>query len=124
MKQSLSAPAVDASPCSSWVVPGRRGVARTVVLVVMAWAALVALVTLLGWAITHPWQGTLDPWDNDASRWFAGHRSDELDRPADVGTLLGDTLPAFAFGGAVVLAIAVWRRTWRPLVFFGLVANH
>jgi undecaprenyl-diphosphatase len=100
----------------------RRGVARTVVLLVLVWAALLVLVAALGWAITHPWQASVDPWDNDVSRWFAGHRTSTLDGPADAGTFLGDTVPAFAFGAVVVLGIALWRRTWRPVVFFGLLA--
>ncbi|WP_167880359.1 phosphatase PAP2 family protein [Nocardioides guangzhouensis] len=102
--------------------PSRRGVARTAVLLVLVWAGLLALVAALGWAITHAWQASVDPWDNDISRWFARHRTSALDGPADVGTLLGDTVPAFALGAVVVAGIAVWRRTWRPVVFFGLLA--
>ena len=120
MQDSRTARVADAGEAEDPASEG-RGVARTAVLLLVAWAALLVLVALLGWAITHPWQASVEPWDDDASRWFAGHRSGGLDGPADVGTLLGDTVPAFAFGSLVVLAIALWRRTWRPLVFFGLL---
>jgi undecaprenyl-diphosphatase len=100
---------------------GRRGVPATVAFLVIAWALILGAVLAVGWLITHPLQSSVDPWDNDISRWFADQRTGTLDGPADVGTILGDTIPAMSVFAVVALAFAVWRRTWRPLVFAGLL---
>ena len=100
---------------------GRRGVPATVAFLVIAWALILGAVLWFGWLITHPLQSSVDPWDNDISRWFADQRTGTLDGPADAGTFLGDTIPAMSVFAVVALAFAIWRRTWRPLVFAGLL---
>ena len=99
----------------------RRGVPAIAGILVVAWALILAAVLGIGWLITHPLQSSVDPWDNDISRWFADQRSSTLDGPADIGTLLGDTIPAMSVLAVAALAFAAWRRTWRPLVFAGLL---
>ena len=99
----------------------RWGVAATIGILVLAWALILGAVIGVGWLITHSLQSSVDPWDNDISRWFADQRTGSLDGPADVGTILGDTIPAMSVFAVVALAFAVWRRTWRPLVFAGLL---
>jgi membrane-associated phospholipid phosphatase len=100
---------------------GRRGVTATAGIVVLAWALILGAVVGVGWLITHPLQSSVDPWDNDISRWFADRRSGTLDGPADAGTLLGDTIPAMSLFAVVAVAFAAWRRSWRPLVFAGVL---
>ncbi len=91
------------------------------VLVVLAWVLVLGAVIGIGWVITHPLESTVDPWDDDVSRWFADQRSATLDGPADVGTFLGDTIPAMALFALVAGGVAAWRRSWRPVVFGGLL---
>ena len=98
-----------------------RSTLATAAVIVVAWLAILGAVVGLGWLITHPWQSSVDPWDNDVSRWFADQRTSALDRPADVGTFLGDTIPAMSIGAVVALAFSVWKRSWRPVVFFGIL---
>ena len=97
------------------------GTLSTALVIVVAWLAILGAVVGLGWLITHPWQSSVDPWDNDVSRWFADQRTSALDRPADVGTFLGDTIPAMCIGAVVALAFSLWKRSWRPVVFFGIL---
>ncbi|MET1060807.1 MAG: phosphatase PAP2 family protein [Nocardioides sp.] len=99
----------------------RRGLPATAAVLVIAWALILGAVLGFGWLLTHPLQSSVDPWDNDVSRWFADQRSGTLDGPADVGTFLGDTIPAMALFAVVAVAFAAWKRSWRPLVFAGLL---
>ena len=98
-----------------------RAPGRTAVLLVVAWLLILGAVLGVGWLLTHPLESSVDPWDDDVSRWFADQRSGALDGPADAGTFLGDTIPAMVLFGVVTVAIAAWRRTWRPVVFAGLL---
>jgi undecaprenyl-diphosphatase len=59
--------------------------------------------------------------ENSVNRWFVDQRTSGLTDLADVGTFIGQTLT-----GAVVLAVlgvgfAVWKSTWWPLVFVGVL---
>ncbi len=98
-----------------------RSHAATTGLVVAAWAVIVAVVVAWGWLLTHPLQSSVDPWDNDVSRWFADQRTGTLDEPADVGTFLGETIVGMAVAAAAALAFSLWRRSVRPAVFFAVL---
>ena len=85
------------------------------------WSLLAAVVVGLGWLITHPLQDPVDRFDNPISRWFVEQRSDALTSVADVGTLLGETIVGVAVVSVVAVGLALWRRTWRPVVFVVVV---
>ena len=89
--------------------------------VVTAWAVILAGVLALGWLLTGPLEPTVDPWDDDVVRWFAGERTADLNAAADVGTFLGETIVGVAVAVVVAAALSLWRRSARPAVFFGLV---
>src|SRR5262245_3750551 len=94
---------------------------RTVILVAVCWAAIVAVVLTVGWLITHPLRSSVDPWDNDAVRWFAGERTSGLDPVADAGTFLGETTVGMAVAAVAGLALSLWRRSVVPAVFFAML---
>ncbi len=93
---------------------------RVAGLVLLVWALLLGAVTGLGWLITHPLRTSVDPWDNDVSRWFASERTPALDTPADLGTLLGETVVGLAVVLLAGVAFSLWQRSWRPLLFVAL----
>jgi undecaprenyl-diphosphatase len=90
--------------------------------VLAAWAVIMACVLGVGWLLTGPLESTVDPWDDSVARWLADHRSDALGTVADVGTLLGDTPVGMGVAAVAAVALALWRRSWRPVVFMGLAA--
>lgn len=89
--------------------------------VVAAWGVILAGVLALGWLLTGPLEPTVDPWDDDVVRWFAGERTGDLNAAADVGTILGETIVGVAVAVVVAAALSLWGRSVRPAVFFGLV---
>ena len=100
--------------------PTGRSLGRTVLMLVAALAILVAALVMVGWAITHPLKTTMTG-ENSVNRWFVDQRTPGLTNLADIGTFIGQTLT-----GAVVLVVlgvgfAVWKRTWWPLVFVGVL---
>ncbi|HEU4812166.1 MAG TPA: phosphatase PAP2 family protein [Nocardioides sp.] len=97
-----------------------RSLATTAGLLLVAWAVILGVVLGLGWLVTHPLQSSVDPWDNDVSRWFADQRTSALDGPGDFGTLLGETVVGLAVAAVAALAFSLWRRSWRPALFFAL----
>ena len=102
--------------------PDSRGAAATAgTRLVVIWLAVLGVVVGLGWLITHQLQGSVNPWDNDVSRWFAGHRTSTLDPVADFGTLLGETPIGVAVAAVAGGAWALWRRTWRPILFVAVL---
>jgi undecaprenyl-diphosphatase len=100
--------------------PTDRSLPRTVVVLVVGFVVICGLMVGIGWLITHPLADTMRH-ENAVNRWFAGHRSGDLTSVADGGTLLGQTLT----GGIVLVVLgvgfAIWRRTWWPLVFVGVL---
>lgn len=94
---------------------------RAAATVVAAWAMILGAVVAVGWLITSPLQSSVDPWDNDAVRWFAGERTADLNTVADVGTFLGETVVGAAVATVVAAALSLWRRSIRPAAFFALV---
>jgi undecaprenyl-diphosphatase len=89
--------------------------------VLVVWAVILGAVVGLGWLITHPWQGSVNSFDNDLARWFAGERTDSLSSAADVGTLFGDTPVGMAVAAVAALGFSLWRRSYLPALFFALV---
>ena len=98
---------------SSW----RDGV-KTLVL---AWVLLLLAVLAVGWLITHPFESTVDPWDDSVVTWLAERRTPGLDLAAAIGSHVADTI--VGVGLAVVLALAFWRwqHTKRPLAYYSLL---
>lgn len=89
----------------------------------IAWLLILLGVLAVGWVLTHPLQSTVDPWDNGVNRWFADHRTSELDLAADIGSKVADTI----IGLAVALVLAVWvsrkMGTWRPAVYYAVLVG-
>ena len=100
--------------------PTDRSLGRTVVLLLVTFAILVGVLVMVGWLITHPLKSTMAH-ENSVNRWFVDQRTSGLTDLGDIGTFIGQTLT-----GAVVLVVlgivfAVWKRTWWPLVFVGVL---
>jgi undecaprenyl-diphosphatase len=88
-----------------------------------AWAALVLAVLAIGWLITGPLEGSVDPWDDSVERSIADGRTSTLDVAAAIGSGIADTI--VGVGIAVVVAgLAAWRlRSWRPVVYFTVLVG-
>jgi undecaprenyl-diphosphatase len=100
--------------------PTGRSLGRTAVVLVVGFAVLCAAVVAVGWLLTHPLRSTMRG-ENDVNRWFADERTSPLTHVADVGTLIGETVTGLAVLVVLGVAFAVWRRTWWPLVFVGVL---
>jgi undecaprenyl-diphosphatase len=85
--------------------------ARKVLLVVASYAALALVVVGWGWLLTHSLQGSIEPTDDDVSRWFAGQRTSWLDPVSDVGTMMGETPVGLAVGAAVAVVAGLVLRS-------------
>ena len=99
--------------------PTGRSLGRTVAVLVVVFAVLCAAVVAVGWALTHPLATTMRG-ENDVNRWFADQRTGTLTHVADVGTVVGETVTGLVVLALLGLALAVWKRTWWPLVFVGV----
>jgi undecaprenyl-diphosphatase len=93
---------------------------RAAAVIVGCWAVILAVVLAVGWLLTHALRRLVLPWDDGLSRWIAGERVGWLDRPADVGTFLGETVTGVTVALLAGVAVALWRRSWRPLLFVAL----
>jgi undecaprenyl-diphosphatase len=87
---------------------------------VIACAVLAGLVVAVGWVLTHPLKSTMRG-ENDVNRWFRDQRTGTLTDVAHGGTLLGETVTGLAVLVVLGVGFALWRRTWWPLVFVGVV---
>jgi len=87
------------------------------------WAVLVLAVLAVGWLITGPLEGSVDPWDDSVERSIAAERTSDLDVAAAIGSGIADTI--IGVGIAVVVAgLAAWRlRSWRPVVYFTVLVG-
>jgi len=101
--------------------PQPRGVARSAVTLVVAWAVILGLVVGWGWLLTHPLKSAVNPWDNDISRWLADQRTATLDPLGDDGTLLGETVTGVSVAILAAIGFSLWRRSWRPALFMALL---
>jgi undecaprenyl-diphosphatase len=103
---------------SRFTPPSGRPLGRTLVALVVACAVICAALVGIGWLITHPLKRTMTH-ENGVNTWFADQRTPDLNRAADFGTLLGETLTGAVALIVVGLVFAVWKRTWWPLLFVG-----
>ena len=92
-----------------------------VAFVLVAWVVILGAILLVGWLLTHPLESTVDPWDDDAARWFAGERAQDLNGVADVGTILGETMVGMGVAAVVAVGLSWWRRSFLPAIFVGLL---
>ena len=100
--------------------PTGRPLGRTIAVLVLGFAVLCAAVVALGWVITHPLEDTMRD-ENPVNRWFVDQRTGDLTHVADAGTLVGETVTGLVLLAALGIVFAVWRRTWWPLVFVGVL---
>jgi undecaprenyl-diphosphatase len=91
--------------------------ARAAVVLLVSFLLLTAVVVGWGWLLTHPLAHEVDPSENALAKWFAAHRTGGLDVVADVGTFVGETVVGALALLVVGVAVAVWRRTVRPVVY-------
>jgi hypothetical protein len=96
----------------------RRDAAR----LLLAWALLVAVVLLVGAALTGPLAGSVGVADNDFERSLVGHRSTGLSAAAQGASLLGETTTQLALVPMLLLVVWWWLRRARPVVFLAVVA--
>jgi len=96
------------------------GAGRAALVVVGTWVLVLATVVAFGWLITHPLRSEVLPWDNGISRWFADQRAGALNEPADIGTLLGETVVGVSVAVVAALVFSIWKRSWRPAIFLAL----
>lgn len=90
--------------------------------ILVSWVVLLGAVVGFGWLVTHQLKSSVDPWDNEVSRWFADQRASTLNPLGGLGTLFGETVVGWSVVAAVALAFCLWRRTWRPALFAALLA--
>ncbi|MGH3347716.1 MAG: phosphatase PAP2 family protein [Nocardioides sp.] len=93
----------------------------TVGLLLAGWAAVAGVVLGWGWLLTHPLEQSIGAGDDDFARWLAAERTATLTDAAEVGTLLGETVVGAVVVVLAAATVAVWRRTWLPVVFVVLV---
>lgn len=84
--------------------------------VAAGWVVILLAVLSFGWLLTHPWEASVDPWDDGVVRWFADHRTGELDSVAAAATFLGDIRVGIVLAAVVGLGLSVWRRSVRPVL--------
>jgi membrane-associated phospholipid phosphatase len=75
----------------------------------------------VGMALTGPLQGSIGVGDNEVERWLSGHRSGQLTSVADIVSQLGETVTVLVVGPVLLLALWLWARQLRPVIF--LVVN-
>ncbi len=98
-----------------------RSRTATAAIVLAAWVVILGAVVAVGWLLTHPLEPTVDPWDDDVSRWFASERTDDLNGVADAGTFLGETIVGMGVAAVVAVALSWWRRSFVPAIVVGLL---
>lgn len=101
----------------------RSGWGRPAVTVVVTWVLVLGVVLGVGWLLTHPLESSVDPWDDDVSRWFAGERTADLSTVADAGTFLGETIVGCIVAAVVALLVSLWRRSVRPALLMALLVG-
>jgi membrane-associated phospholipid phosphatase len=90
------------------------------VTLVVSLVVVCGAVVTAGWCYTHPLQSALRG-ENGVNRWFVDQRTTGLTHVADGGTLLGQTLTGLVVLVLLGVGFALWRRTWWPLVFVGVL---
>jgi membrane-associated phospholipid phosphatase len=103
-------------------VDGRGGGwTRSTLVIVVTWVVLCALVVGWGWLLTNPLKSSINPWDNEVSRWFADQRNAGLTRWADAGTFIGETVVGASLFTIVGVLVSLVARTWRPILLVAVV---
>jgi membrane-associated phospholipid phosphatase len=105
---------------SRFTPPTGRSLGRTAVALAVGFVVLCAAVVAVGWLLTHPLRSAMRG-ENDVNRWFADQRTGTLTDVADAGTLVGETVTGLVVLAVLGIAFAIWRRTWWPLVFVGVL---
>ena len=100
--------------------PTGRSLGRTVVTLMVAFAVICGVLVGVGWLITHPLKTTMRG-ENHVNTWFADQRTAGLTHVADAGTLVGETVTGLVALAVLGVVFAVWKRTWWPLVFVGVL---
>lgn len=91
-------------------------VRRQTAVLLLWWLVITGLVLLAGILLTGPAARALRVEDNDAERWFAGHRSPWVTDAAETTSVLGNTWTTI--GLILVVLVVLWRRSRRPPVAF------
>jgi undecaprenyl-diphosphatase len=94
---------------------------RTTGLIVLAWVLICGVLVGWGWLLTHPLEKSIDPTDNDISRWFADERSSGLDPLADAGTFLGETIVGASAFTVVGILVSLVKRSWIPILLVAIL---
>ncbi len=89
---------------------------RTVVLVV-GWAVIALGLTLVGQAITGPFESTMEPAESDLARWVADQRTPTLNDVAPVVSFLGGFLTLLVLVPLIALGLGVWKHDVRLVLF-------
>jgi undecaprenyl-diphosphatase len=76
---------------------------------VAGYVALTLILLAIGYVVI----GTpaIERWDDAVMRWVADAREEPLNRVAQIGSYLGETLVVLAIA-AVSIAVMAWRRIW------------
>jgi membrane-associated phospholipid phosphatase len=85
--------------------------------ILLAWGLIVSIQIAVGELLVGPLRGSVGAGDNDAERWFAGHRSGTLTHLAQAVTLLGETWTVATLGPALLLVTWLWLREIRAVVY-------
>jgi membrane-associated phospholipid phosphatase len=102
-----------------------NGVPSAIFLVAGA-AVLLVLLVAIGYLVAKVFQDDgLGHADAALSRWFAAHRTKELDQLTHYTTLASDTITITALAvGTVALTAIVWRRWREPMLVAAAVAGE
>jgi membrane-associated phospholipid phosphatase len=83
---------------------------------VLAYAALTAVLLVIGALLLHSWAfAGLRAWDDSVSRWLAGHRNPSWDDIVMASGRMADTLPVVIAALAVEIVLAL-RRRWAEML--------
>ncbi|HET9730362.1 MAG TPA: phosphatase PAP2 family protein [Acidimicrobiia bacterium] len=83
-------------------------VRRGALVVGVGYLALVALMLIIGTALTHI--GPLERWDESVNRWLAGHRTSGWNEVTKVTTWFVNTLPAIGLAALISAMLALRKR--------------
>jgi membrane-associated phospholipid phosphatase len=100
--------------------PTDRPLGQTVAVLLASFVVICAALVGVGWLIVHPLADVVRH-ENVVNRWFVDQRTSSLTHVADAGTLVGQTATGLIVLALVGTAFAIWKRTWWPLIFVGVL---
>ena len=100
---------------------GSRSWPETAGRLLLAWVAIAAAVVAWGWLLTTQLEGSVGEVDDDLARAIADERTPGLTDAAEIGATMGITLVGGVTIAVVALVFALWKRTWRPVIFVAVV---